>query len=397
MTPPTTDRCAVPSAVAGHGRPVGGTGEHRLPRPCTRRRPASGHGPAAARAVLDAVRRSGTAALEPAFLARLAAVRDRGVDDPCLAAFLDSVLGRHDDRFRNRTYLALPLVEELMAATGTDADGMAALLMADVVRFEVAAAQRPDGAPDRPDARTLDTRLRHARRFVDLCPGAGEPGAALPEPRGLVGEWLPATALPVTALHDEYFFVRVLQCHELVFTALLADVRRATGSLQGGDPDAAAAHLRHADAVFGRAALLFRVVATMRPSTFHAFRVFTEGASAIQSDQYKRFEAACRRPDAARLASDAFTNVPVVRAEVLGGQDDLTAAATAARTADPDGPGWAGFDAALGALEETHQRWKTTHVGLATRLLGDAHGSGYTSGVPYLRGCLRNRLFTPAS
>ncbi|MBW0088553.1 hypothetical protein I4I73_07115 [Pseudonocardia sp. KRD-184] len=397
MTPPATDRCTVPSAVAGHGRPVGGTGEHRLLRP--RRRPATGDGPTAARAVLDAVRRSGTAALEPGFLARLAAVRDRGVDDPCLAAFLDSVLGRHDDRFRNRTYLALPLVEELMAATGTDADEMAALLMADVVRFELAAARLPAGAgaPDRPDARTLDTRLRHARRFVDLCRGAGGPGADLPEARGLVAEWLPATALPVTALHDEYFFVRVLQCHELVFTALLADVRRATGSLQGGDPAAAAAHLRHADAVFGRAALLFRVVATMRPSTFHAFRVSTEGASAIQSDQYKRFEAACRRPDAARLASDAFTNVPVVRAEVLRGQDDLTAAATAARTADPDGPGWARFDAALGALEESHQRWKTTHVGLATRLLGDAHGSGYTSGVPYLRGCLRNRLFTPAS
>ena len=360
---------------------------------------AAADGPTPVRAVLDAVRRTGTAALAPAFLARLAAVRDRGVDDPFLTAFLDSVLGRHDDRFRNRTYLALPLVEELMAATGTDADEMAALLMADVVRFELAAARLPAGAgaPDRPDERTLGTRLRHARRFVDLCREAGRPGADLPEPRGPVAEWLPATALPVTALHDEYFFLRVLQCHELTFTALLADVRRATGSLRGGDPDAAAAHLRHADGVFARAALLFRVVATMRPSTFHAFRVFTEGASAIQSDQYKRFEAACRRPDAARLDSDAFTNVPVVLAEVLGGQDDLTTAALAARTEDPDAPGWAGFDAALRTLEGSHQRWKTTHVGLATRLLGDAHGSGYTAGVPYLRGCVRNRLFTPTA
>jgi tryptophan 2,3-dioxygenase len=407
MTSPATDRYAGPS---------GGTGEHRLPRACpwsaAARRPAREparpggpvvDGPALASAVVAAVRHSGTHALAPDLLARLAAVRDRGVGDPLLAALLDSVLGRHDGRFRNRTYLALPVIEELMAATGTDPDAMAALLMADVVRHEVAATRLPPGAApsDRPDPRTLRSRLRHARRFVDLCRGAAadpeDPAAGLPEPHGALADWLPATALPVTTLHDEYFFLRVLQCHELTFAVLARDVRAATAALRQGDLASATAHLRHADDVFARAALLFRVVATMRPETFHAFRVFTDGASAIQSDQYKRFEAACRRPDAARLASDAFTNVPVVLAEVLAGQDDLTAAALAAHDEDPDAPGWAAFDAAVRTLEASHQRWKTTHVGLATRLLGDARGSGSTVGVPYLQGCLRNRLFTPTA
>jgi tryptophan 2,3-dioxygenase len=51
------------------------------------------------------------------------------------------------------------------------------------------------------------------------------------------------------------------------------------------------------------------------------------------------------------------------------------------------------LDAAVVELERRHQRWKTTHFRLAARMLGDAAGSGYTAGVPYLRQCLENRLF----
>jgi tryptophan 2,3-dioxygenase len=48
---------------------------------------------------------------------------------------------------------------------------------------------------------------------------------------------------------------------------------------------------------------------------------------------------------------------------------------------------------ALTKLEGGHQRWKATHHSLAARMLGEAQGSGYTAGVPYLRKCLDNRLF----
>jgi tryptophan 2,3-dioxygenase len=195
----------------------------------------------------------------------------------------------------------------------------------------------------------------------------------------------------VSVLHDEYFFIRALQCHELTFTILAADVRAATRAVRAGAPDTAAAHLRHATEVFARAALLFRIVATMRAASFHAFREFTQGASAIQSDQYKRFEAACGTPDRARLWSDAFAGVPAVRAEVLAGQDNLSQALLDTRR--PGAHGWDHLDAAITGLEGSHQRWKAAHRGLAARMLGAAAGSGYTEGVPYLDRCLENRLF----
>ena len=52
-----------------------------------------------------------------------------------------------------------------------------------------------------------------------------------------------------------------------------------------------------------------------------------------------------------------------------------------------------GAVAYLRTLEDSHRRWKATHVTLASRMLGDAPGSGHTSGVEYLRGWVDHRLF----
>ena len=122
-------------------------------------------------------------------------------------------------------------------------------------------------------------------------------GAALPvPPDGVVGEWFAMTAQPVSVVHDEYFFLRALQCHELVFTGLAENVVGATAALREGDVRSAREQVERAVAAFAKAALLFRVVATMRAAAFHRFREFTQGASAIQSEAYKRFEIACGRP-----------------------------------------------------------------------------------------------------
>ena len=47
----------------------------------------------------------------------------------------------------------------------------------------------------------------------------------------------------------------------------------------------------------------------------------------------------------------------------------------------------------LQRLEASHRRWKGTHVTLASRMLGDAQGSGHTSGVGYLKSWVDHRLF----
>ncbi|WP_030721737.1 tryptophan 2,3-dioxygenase family protein [Streptomyces sp. NRRL S-237] len=382
-----------------------------------------------ARTVTREVRRTGKHFLPQTLLLRLAEIRSGQALDrrPHLGAFLDCVLDKHEGRYGNRTYLSLPLLELLLDETDDvpDPNRMATLLISDVIRFELQAeapegeSREPHGSResvdrDPPDPVTLRKRLRHALRFVGHEPGAPEaddlisraahvPGSRwadvaelLPRPTVTeAGHWFDVTVQPVYVLHDEYFFIRALQAHEMVFTAIAADVREAIGALRAGRLDAAADHVDRAAGLLDRASALFRMVATMRPGHFSAFRQFTQGASAIQSEQYKRFEILCGLPTAPRLGSEAFTQVPAVRAEAAGeGHDTVVRAYLDLRRSARFGEAeWNRFRNALGGLEERHQRWKSTHRSLAARMLGGEHGSGGTAGVPYLAECLDNRLF----
>ncbi|MGV9306580.1 tryptophan 2,3-dioxygenase family protein [Nonomuraea sp. NPDC003727] len=367
-----------------------------------------------ARLVADEVRRAGKHFLPERLLVELSDVRRRrGAREPLLDAFLDCVLDKHEGRFWNRTYLALPLLELLLDErhAGLSPARLATLLVSDVVRFEIEAANGSPHAPgvDRPDPMTLRKRLRHAMRFVadDLDGGPSLPARTtagsrpedlldrLPRPPATgAARWFDLTVQPVYVLHDEYFFIRVLQTHEMIFTTIVSDLRAAIAALRDGRMDACVARVDHAVAVFERAASLFRMVATLRPAHFHGFRRFTQGASAIQSEQYKRFEILCGPPPAARLGSAAFTSVPVVRAEAESGQDSLAGACRELRAEGRFSPAeWTALEAALGRLEAIHQRWKSTHRTLAVRMLGQARGSGDTAGVPYLDQCVGNRLF----
>ena len=342
-----------------------------------------------ARLVTGQVREHGRHLLADGLLDALETIqrRHRG-HDRYLDAYLDGVLARRQDRFRNQTYLALPLLEEILAdpSSGLDPEQLSAILVADIIRHE----GQPDSLAATGPA-TNRKRTQHAGRII----AAIDPRKCPMPPRTIAGEWLAMTVLPVSTVHDEYFFIRALQTHEMVFSTLTRELRAATRAVRRGHLAASAARVRRANEVFARAAMLFRMVATMRPEDFHAFRVYTDGASAIQSEAYKRFELACGRPSAARLASDAFTNVPAVRAEA-DRQDNLVRAyLDQRRQGRVDSAAYPELEAAMGDLEASHQRWKTTHHGLASKMLGESRGSGYTSGVPYLRQCLDNRLFTP--
>ncbi|MEU9253711.1 tryptophan 2,3-dioxygenase family protein [Streptomyces sp. NPDC048270] len=365
------------------------------------------------------VRLTGRHFLPDRVLLQLRDIRQRhAADRPLLHAFLDCVLDKHEGRFHNRTYLALPVLELLMDErhAALSADRMSVMLMSDVVRFEIEAA---GGAHEgtgrgRPDPARLGTRLRHALRFVAKSLGRPEDGDwpsrvahlsqsrledlvdHLPRPPATDGfRWFDVTVQPVSVLHDEYFFIRVLQTHEMLFTAIAADMGEVIRELRAGDLAAGVERIDHAVAMFERAAVLFRIVATLRAEHFSGFRQYTEGASAIQSEEYKRFEILCGVPTAARLCSSAFTSVPAVKAEVEDEHhDSVTRACLDLRAEGRVGPGeWHRLDAALGRLENGHQRWKAAHRSLAVRMLGDAHGTGYTDGVPYLTQCLDNRLF----
>ncbi|WP_284574190.1 tryptophan 2,3-dioxygenase family protein [Streptomyces sp. 2P-4] len=371
----------------------------------------SGDGIHLAQRVTQEVRRTGKHFLPQPLLERLSAFRacPSTSGSPFVRAFLDCVLDKHDGVYWNRTYLALPVLELVLEGAGgaPDPEGLATLLIADAARFEITAAvaggDRSDGDP--PDPAVLRKRLRHALRFAapDLADAAGSSRAqwrgiadALPRPPATeAGRWFDVTVQPVYVLHDEYFFIRVLQTHEMLFTAIAREVGSAVGALRDGRPAGAAEHVDRAACLFSRASALFRLVATMRPGHFSSFRRFTQGASAIQSEQYKRFEVLCGTPPAARLASAAFADLPAVRAEAEdAGRDTLTRAYLDLRRGSGiDSREWGLLHGAVGRLEDRHQRWKTAHRSIAARMLGGASGSGHTDGVPYLDGCLRNRLF----
>lgn len=371
-------------------------------------------------AVVAAFRHVGKHLVEPALLEALAGVRAilpevRGSDTGgrLLDRFLDAALDKWDGRYANPTYLGLsllplPTVDEIghdIATAERQYDRLYVQLIADAMRFEVAAA---DGMTEllprmRPDARTTAKRCRlglqavgsaahrlglsHDVAVADPIAGARQLWA------NLAADLSPAerralqlTMLPVSVIHDEYQFIRILQAFEATFALMAVQLQAATRALGDDRSDLAAAHVRAAETTLREAAPLFSLVGTMQVEAFHAFRVFTEGASAIQSRNYKLAESLCRQPEHSRLDSPAYRSVPEVRQRVLAGQETLDDALTGARAAgrlhasDADE-----LEQAMREFAATLSRWRRTHYRLAVRMLGERTGTGYTEGSAYLK------------
>ena len=136
--------------------------------------------------------------------------------------------------------------------------------------------------------RTLHTRVRQAARFKSASLGAElaadllaavahDPESGLPEilaalpvaPEPWAAEWLEVTVQPVSTVHDEYFFIRALQCHEIVYGIAAGSITDAATALVDGRPDEAARCIDRATVMVERGQSLFRMVATMRYEAFH--------------------------------------------------------------------------------------------------------------------------------
>jgi tryptophan 2,3-dioxygenase len=330
-----------------------------------------------------------------------------------LDRFLDAALDKWDGRYANPTYLGLsllplPSVDDLdpdVTAIERQYDRLFVQLIADAARFEIAAV---DGATEllpqmRPDARTTAKRCRLALQVAG--PAARRLGVSdgvdVADPiagarrlwANLAAELSPAerrtlhlTMIPVSLIHDEYQFIRALQSFETTFALVAVQLQAAVQALINGEAHLALLRIQAAEARLHEAAPLFSLVATMQVAAFHTFREFTEGASAIQSRNYKLVESLCRQPDASRLDSAAYCSVPEVRERVLAGQVTLDEAYQAARTAghlsarDVDD-----LEQVMRQFAATLLRWRRTHYGIAVRMLGERTGTGYTEGSPYLK------------
>jgi tryptophan 2,3-dioxygenase len=322
---------------------------------------------------------------------------------------LDKWTGSYDYRtYVGLALLPIPSVEdppEQLPHALRRRDRLLVQLIADLLEFELAAADgRTDLLPGmRPDASTVTKRLRLAgkaaapavrrlglaaatdvadpeRAARELCAAVRFDNSALDR------RILQLSLLPVYTAHDEYLFIRVLQLFETTFALMAVQLRGAVHALVLEDTATATNCVQVAQSTLRESAPLFSLLATMQVTAFHTFREFTEGASAIQSRNYKIVESLCRRPDAERLDSAAYLSVPEVHRRVLAGQltvDEMFSSSCL--------DGWMTADqrmelaATMERFAEAMIRWRTTHYRLAVRMLGERSGTGYTEGTPYLK------------
>jgi tryptophan 2,3-dioxygenase len=192
---------------------------------------------------------------------------------------------------------------------------------------------------------------------------------------------LQLTLLPVSRVHDECLFIRVLQSYETIFACAAVELGAAAAAIGRGDGDAAAAALGAAARGLAESSPLFSLIGTMQPQAFLRFREFTDGASAIQSRNYKLVESTCRTPDRERIDSAAYRSVPEVRAMVLAGRPTIDRALQAATLcAEQETAVRAEMERFASAL----LKWRRTHRSIAARMLGDRRGTGDTAGQAYL-------------
>lgn len=328
-----------------------------------------------------------------------------------LTAFLAVALDKWDGTYDYLTYLGISLLDLTPEADGATArrqrDEWLALLLADLLAFENAAR---DGDHQwlplmRPGPELLDKRSRLLdAALAPVLIRTGAPGSAgddvRSDARGPTGSeparhrGLILSMQPVFVAHDEYLFIRVLQSFEVTFAAMAAEMRDAIGLVARGRAQEAAATISQCADGLRAARGLFSLLATMRAESFQVFREFTVGASAIQSGNYKTFEALCSQPAEHRVQSPAYEAVPELRDRVRGNWTNLASVVSDAISHAVIGPGEAELLAeAARDLEDVHQRWKQTHWKLAVRMIGPRTGTGYTVGTPYLRQVLENRLF----
>jgi tryptophan 2,3-dioxygenase len=371
-------------------------------------------------AVIETFRRTGKHFVPANLLDELEVARraikgmpGRGQEWDVLERFLRTALDKRDGCYDYLTYIGADLLfppRSLRAAldlgeVSCERDRLTSALVADAMEFELRAVEgRTDLLPRmRPDRQLAARRIRLALRAggpsILRCdiPYGQESEELFTRARDLavsvraqssVAEQriLQLSMLPVYVVHDEYLFIRVLQLFETTFAFLVAQLRATIAALgQRGDAVTAVQCLGAASSALRESAPLFSLLSTMQVVAFQTFRAYTEGASAIQSRNYKLLESLCRRPDPERLESIAYRSTPEVRHLILEGQlslDDVMSSNLESQIGDR---AVAGVRTAMSHFSAAMSRWKQTHYRLAKSMLGDKAGTGYTEGTPYLR------------
>ncbi|MFJ4656816.1 hypothetical protein ACIP5Y_36605 [Nocardia sp. NPDC088792] len=285
-------------------------------------------------------------------------------------------------------YSGLTLLDDFIATAGADrrgetADALALAALTDLLHTEIEAltaapvhrqyqrtraaalalCRAADLAPlGRIDATGLqDLRALLRADSSDPIPALIRGAARLADgadPADQARDLLRLTMMPVTILHDEVMFIRLIQVFEMQYMRCLWALEAATEALQARDAGTALRELTAVSARLAAQPALFHVLTTMPRSAFAVIRKYTQGRSAVQSRSYREMES---------TAAPALWKVFLEYGE-YSDSTERAALGTALRTVDR---GW--------------RAMKKTHWGITLKIIGEVPGTGGTSGASYLR------------
>ncbi|WP_433234941.1 tryptophan 2,3-dioxygenase family protein [Actinomadura nitritigenes] len=203
---------------------------------------------------------------------------------------------------------------------------------------------------------------------------------------------------------DDLFFIVLHQTHELWFKELLYELERARDHITVDALDSASGQLRRVRAIEELLTAQLLSMMTLSVEGFAALRERLGTSSAFQSAQFREIEFVSGLKDPRYLSGDWFSRAERARLRrryrepsIRSAFDDLLARRgvvdlfTSLRR-DPEGE-LRGIVEGLVAHDEGLRDWRTRHVEMAGRLIGDSAGTGGTSGIPYLRSRRKTAVF----
>jgi tryptophan 2,3-dioxygenase len=287
-------------------------------------------------------------------------------------------------------------------STWNRARGALVTLAGELLAFERASLEgtEPRHSLSR-DPNLLAVRIERLRELLGQVPGFPARGEERPastwadyaldprRERALVD----LACLPLTAQHDEYLFIRILQMSECCFWGALSGVMAAIerGKL-GRYPEAAQA-LETATWFADRLVPIMDVMKTMPPAHFLRFREETDGSSAIQSRSYQLLQIYTQGVDERKAA--ILAAIPEISDLVLYADarfTDLRGLLRQVREVSPEG--LEVLVPRVGQLDRSLYAYRCVHLGVVRNYIPpDAErGTGGTTGLAYLSAHVRRRL-----
>jgi tryptophan 2,3-dioxygenase len=200
------------------------------------------------------------------------------------------------------------------------------------------------------------------------------------------------SCFPLTQLHDETVFIRVLHGSEFCFFGIRLCLTAAIEYIKRGSAVGAEEELRQAVMFATMLHRLLKILKTMPPEHFADFRDYTGKASALQSKSYHELDIYLRGVNTAK--AEHFKGVPHLKILLRYADPRFVSLKSALNMRQDSEAGWAGVFESAQALDRQLLTWRGLHLSFAKIYIPSAApGTGGTSGAAYLKQHLGAGLF----